>query len=276
MHLMILDMSKPSVATIMTILQWFLTFLFQECSKSTWPRTSSPWLKSSLISSVVKPKCPGMRICSRLILLWSILKPNKSKCSTHLWWKECSSASVDSRIYNQLSHLWWQELLNPMKEIGRSLWRWWTILKLQKMTSQAWVPMIPVDNATFAIHKDMKSHTGATMTLGSGTICSISMKQKVNTQSSTEAKLVGFDDVFCIKDPLVKTFHWSPRLKSLSIETIPVLCDWKRMVKQALESVHFTSISSSSTLPTWLTGTKSKSNTVQLRMMWSQTTWENL
>jgi hypothetical protein len=38
--------------------------------------------------------------------------------------------------------------------------------------------------------------------------------------------------------------------QGLSIETIPVLCDWKRMVKQALESVHVTSISSSSTLPT--------------------------
>jgi hypothetical protein len=40
-----------------------------------------------------------------------------------------------------------------------------------------------------------KSHTGATMTLGFGIIYSLSMKQKVNTQSSTEAKLVGFDDV---------------------------------------------------------------------------------
>jgi hypothetical protein len=50
-------------------------------------------------------------------------------------------------------------------------------------------------DAAFAIHKDMKSCTGATMTLGSGTICSISTKQKVNTQSSTVAELVGFDDV---------------------------------------------------------------------------------
>jgi hypothetical protein len=49
-------------------------------------------------------------------------------------------------------------------------------------------------DAAFAIHKDMKSHTGVTMTLGSGTICSISTKQKVNTRSSTEAELVGFDD----------------------------------------------------------------------------------
>ncbi len=50
-------------------------------------------------------------------------------------------------------------------------------------------------DATYTVHKGMKSHTGATMTLGSGTICSISKKQKVNTWSSTEAKLVGFDYV---------------------------------------------------------------------------------
>ena len=50
-------------------------------------------------------------------------------------------------------------------------------------------------DAAFAVHKDMKSHTGATMSLGSGTICSISTKQKVNTRSSTEAELIGFDDV---------------------------------------------------------------------------------
>jgi hypothetical protein len=76
--------------------------------------------------------------------------------------------------------------------------------KLVKMSTEHDVPCMSADDtstikwhvdAAFAIHKDMKSHTGATMTLGSGTICSISMKQKVNTQSSTEAELVGFDDV---------------------------------------------------------------------------------
>jgi hypothetical protein len=50
-------------------------------------------------------------------------------------------------------------------------------------------------DAAFAIHKDMKSHTGATMTLGAGTITSISTKQKVNTRSSTESELVAHDDV---------------------------------------------------------------------------------
>jgi hypothetical protein len=36
-------------------------------------------------------------------------------------------------------------------------------------------------DAAFAIHMDMKSHTGESMTLGAGTITSISTKQKVNT-----------------------------------------------------------------------------------------------
>ena len=50
-------------------------------------------------------------------------------------------------------------------------------------------------DASFAVHKDFRSHTGATMSLGLGTICSISTKQKINTRSSTEAELVSVDDV---------------------------------------------------------------------------------
>jgi hypothetical protein len=50
-------------------------------------------------------------------------------------------------------------------------------------------------DTSFAVHKDMRSHTGATMTLGSGVICFVSTKQKINTRSSTEAELVGVDVV---------------------------------------------------------------------------------
>jgi len=50
-------------------------------------------------------------------------------------------------------------------------------------------------DAAFAVHPDMRSHTGAVMSLGSGAIQSISKKQKVNTRSSTEAELVAVDDV---------------------------------------------------------------------------------
>jgi hypothetical protein len=50
-------------------------------------------------------------------------------------------------------------------------------------------------DASFAVHKDFRSHTGSTLSLGMGTICSISTKQKINTRSSTEAELVSVDDV---------------------------------------------------------------------------------
>jgi hypothetical protein len=49
-------------------------------------------------------------------------------------------------------------------------------------------------DASFAIHKDMRSHTGAVLSLGQGALMSMSLKQKMNTKSSTEAELVGVDD----------------------------------------------------------------------------------
>ena len=49
-------------------------------------------------------------------------------------------------------------------------------------------------DASFAVHPDYRSHTGAVMTLGEGSIIAMSKKQKLNTRSSTEAELVGADD----------------------------------------------------------------------------------
>lgn len=50
-------------------------------------------------------------------------------------------------------------------------------------------------DASFAIHADMRSHTGGTMSLGKGAVYSTSLRQKLTTKSSTEAELVGVDDV---------------------------------------------------------------------------------
>ena len=50
-------------------------------------------------------------------------------------------------------------------------------------------------DASFAVHQDMRSHTGGTMSLGKGSIYSASVRQKLNTKSSTEAELVGVDDM---------------------------------------------------------------------------------
>ena len=53
---------------------------------------------------------------------------------------------------------------------------------------QTWV------DASYAVHSDMKSHTGGTVSFGRGSIMSKSSKQKLNTKSSTEAELVGASD----------------------------------------------------------------------------------
>ena len=49
-------------------------------------------------------------------------------------------------------------------------------------------------DATFAVHNDIQSHMGSCLTTGKGSIVSLSIKQKINAESSTEAKLTGVDD----------------------------------------------------------------------------------
>ena len=50
-------------------------------------------------------------------------------------------------------------------------------------------------DVAYAVHKDMKSHTGGVLTLGKGAVYSRSTKQKINTKSSTEGEIVGVDDI---------------------------------------------------------------------------------
>mmetsp|Transcript_13263 Transcript_13263/g.28116 ORF Transcript_13263/g.28116 Transcript_13263/m.28116 type:complete len:106 (+) Transcript_13263:1938-2255(+) len=49
-------------------------------------------------------------------------------------------------------------------------------------------------DASFAVHPDYRSHTGAVLSLGKGGVISVSRKQRLNTKSSTEAEVVGVDD----------------------------------------------------------------------------------
>ena len=49
-------------------------------------------------------------------------------------------------------------------------------------------------DASFAVHDDMRSHTGGVISFGRGGILCKSKKQKINTKSSTEAELIGASD----------------------------------------------------------------------------------
>ena len=49
-------------------------------------------------------------------------------------------------------------------------------------------------DAAFAVHPDCKSHTGAMMTMGKGSVMNMSCKQKLNTKIGMTAELATTDD----------------------------------------------------------------------------------
>ncbi len=53
-------------------------------------------------------------------------------------------------------------------------------------------------DALFAVHLNMRRHTGGGMTMGRGFPISVSTKQELNTKSSTESELVGSDNMMPI------------------------------------------------------------------------------
>jgi hypothetical protein len=50
-------------------------------------------------------------------------------------------------------------------------------------------------DAAYAVHKNCQGHTGAGMSFGQGMALSYCWKEKINTKSSSEAELVGVDNL---------------------------------------------------------------------------------
>jgi len=50
-------------------------------------------------------------------------------------------------------------------------------------------------DAAYAIHSDMRSHIGGTMSMGKAVIYGTSTRQKLSTKSLTEAKIIALSDV---------------------------------------------------------------------------------
>ena len=97
-------------------------------------------------------------------------------------------AYLSTKVTNSSENDWWKlkRLMLYLKNTANEVCR----LEAGDTQTIQWY----VD-AAFAVHKDFRSHTGAVMSLGKGMISSVSIKQKVNTRSSTEAELVAIDDV---------------------------------------------------------------------------------
>jgi len=84
----------------------------------------------------------------------------------------------------------WKKLLRLLKYLQRTRNK---ELVLEATPGDKIIISVYPDSA-FAVHQDMKSHTGVSYALGKGSVNTISAKQKLNTKSSTEAELVGADD----------------------------------------------------------------------------------
>lgn len=82
----------------------------------------------------------------------------------------------------------WEKLLHLMRYLNGTRSDVLTLAADSLSRVMWWV------DASFAVHPDLRSHTGAVMSMGSGALVSMSKKQKLNTRSSTEAELVGADD----------------------------------------------------------------------------------
>ena len=83
---------------------------------------------------------------------------------------------------------------------------WKKLIRLMKYLDQTFdmVPRLSADGSSIlkwhvdgahAVHPDGKGHTGGMLTLGEGGAYNTSVKQKLNTCSSTETELVGADDL---------------------------------------------------------------------------------
>jgi hypothetical protein len=88
----------------------------------------------------------------------------------------CPTEEDDKKLYRVLKYI------NGSKELG-------IVLEASRV-----VEVISYIDASYAIHRDGKSHTGSMISLGKGPIVSKSAKQSIVTKSSHESELVGASD----------------------------------------------------------------------------------
>jgi hypothetical protein len=82
----------------------------------------------------------------------------------------------------------WAKLKRLLQYLNRTLDDFLTLGADNMTTMDTWV------DASYAVHADMKSHTGGAILLERGAAMSKSSKQKLNTKSSTQAEVVGASD----------------------------------------------------------------------------------
>jgi hypothetical protein len=137
----------------------------------------------------------------------------------------------------------WEKLMRVMKYLNGTKNEYVT-LSADDLRLVKWY----VD-ASFAVHPDFKSHTGAMMTLGKGAMQSIARKQKMNVRSSTEGELVAVDDAATMilwtklfleahRSDVEKNIVYQDNISAILLETM------ERRVQES-ECAHLTFVTSS-------------------------------
>ena len=160
---------------------------------------SRVWSRISQISWKVKVQFHGPEKC--FLLMRSRRMTKEQSFFIPLWWRECFYVNKDARIYNPVLRSLRLKQQSPPRRIGLNWSCYWCSWRKPKMKWHQWRLATPKLLSGMSMHRlqyshvDFKSHTGATMTMGGGVLCSVSTKQKVMSRSSTEAELIGVDDV---------------------------------------------------------------------------------
>jgi hypothetical protein len=97
-------------------------------------------------------------------------------------------------------------------------------------------------NASFAVHPNMRGHTGGGLSMGRGFPIVSSTKQKLNTRSSTESELVRVDNMMPI---IVWSLYFLMAqrygvTRIFCYKTTRAPCCWRRTVKYQVVSKHDT------------------------------------
>ena len=116
-------------------------------------------------------------IVQKLLYICKRARPDIEPAISYLCTRVSNPNTVDDvKLTRVLRYL--QDTINDRRVIGID----------DINTLKTWV------DAAYAVHSDMRSHTGGTMSFGTGVIHTKSSKQKLNTKSSTEAELVGVSE----------------------------------------------------------------------------------
>lgn len=118
------------------------------------------------------------RIVAKLLFVSTRGRPDIQLTISYLCTRTMKSDEDDwNKLIRLLRYLnCTKDLVLTLSADGANIIKWWV-------------------DASYAVHDNMRSHTGACMSLGRGMIYNKATKQKLNTKSSTEAELVGVSDI---------------------------------------------------------------------------------